>query len=104
MERIQEVTLFLLLGSPIVKISEERIESVDEGGKIYVYSIIDGDPMKYYKIFLSEIIVIPKGESSMVKWSCEYEKASEEIPDPSVIKEIAMKNFVEIDDYLHTKA
>ena len=77
---------------------------MDEAGKIYVYSIIDGDPMKYYKTFISKINVIPKGESSLVKWSCEFEKASEEIPDPSVIKEFAVKNFVEIDDYLHTKA
>ncbi|XVE92479.1 hypothetical protein REPUB_Repub01dG0100600 [Reevesia pubescens] len=90
-------------GSPIVKISKERIESVDEAGKIYIYSIIDGDLMKYYKIFISKIIVIPKGESSCVKWSCEFEKASEEIPDPSVIKDFAVKNFKEIDDYLHTK-
>ncbi|KAK5845756.1 MLP protein [Gossypium arboreum] len=91
-------------GSPIVKVSKERIESVDEAQKIYVYSIFDGDLMKYYKTFIAKINVIPKGESSLVKWSCEFEKASEEIPDPSVIKEFAVKNFVEIDDYLHTKA
>ncbi|XP_022726183.1 MLP-like protein 423 [Durio zibethinus] len=91
-------------GSPIVKVSKERIESVDEAGKMYVYNIIDGDLMKYYKTFISKINVVPKGESSLVKWSCEFEKASEEIPDPSVIKEFAVKNFVEIDDYLHNKA
>ncbi|MBA0613757.1 hypothetical protein Godav_014127 [Gossypium davidsonii] len=91
-------------GSPIVKVSKERIESVDEAEKKYVYSIIDGDLLKYYKTFFGKIIVVPKGESSLVKWSCEFEKASEEIPDPSVIKEFAVKNFKEIDDYLHGKA
>ncbi|XP_021293114.1 MLP-like protein 423 [Herrania umbratica] len=91
-------------GSPLVKVSKERIESVDEAGKIYVYSIIGGDLTQYYKTFIGKIIVIPKGESSLVQWSCEFEKASEEIPDPSVIKEFAVKNFVEIDDYIHTKA
>lgn len=96
--------IYCTIGSPIVKVSKERIESVDEGEKIYVYSIFDGDLMKYYKTFIAKINVIPKGESSLVKWSCEFEKASEEIPDPSVIKEFAVKNFVEIDDYLHTKA
>ncbi|KAE8687994.1 MLP423-like protein [Hibiscus syriacus] len=88
-------------GSPIVKVSKEKIESVDETGKIYVYSIFDGDLMKFYKSFIAKIVVAPKGESSLVKWSCDYEKASEEIPDPSLIKEFAVKNFVEIDDFLH---
>ncbi|KAK8512890.1 hypothetical protein V6N12_030300 [Hibiscus sabdariffa] len=91
-------------GSPIVKVSKERIESVDEAEKIYVYCVIEGDLMKYYKSFIAKIVVVPKGESCSVKWSCEFERASEEIPEPGVIKEFAVKNFVEIDDYLHTKA
>ncbi|KAA3482943.1 MLP-like protein 423 [Gossypium australe] len=77
-------------GSPIVKVSKERIESVDEAENKYVYSIIDGDLLKYYKTFIGKVIVVPKGESSLVKWSYEFEKASEEIPDPSVIKEFAV--------------
>lgn len=97
------IFLIFVLGSPIVKVSKERIDSVDEDGKIYVYSIIDGDLMKYYKTFIGKIIAVPNGESSLLKWSCHFEKASEEIPDPSVIKEFAVKNFKEIDDYLHTK-
>ncbi|GMI87798.1 MLP-like protein 423 [Hibiscus trionum] len=43
-------------------------------------------------------------DSSLIKWSCDFEKASEDIPDPSIIKDFAVKNFVEIDDYLQTKA
>ncbi|KAK8522478.1 hypothetical protein V6N13_115445 [Hibiscus sabdariffa] len=91
-------------GSPIVKVSKERTDSVDEATKTFVYSIIGGDLMKYYKSFVGKIVVVPKGESSLVKWSCEYEKASEEIPDPSIIKDFAIQNFVEIDHYLQTKA
>ncbi|GMI87793.1 MLP-like protein 423 [Hibiscus trionum] len=99
------VRLFIYAeGSPIVKVSKERTESVDEAEKTYVYSIFDGDLMKYYKSFIGKIVVVPKGDSSLIKWSCDFEKASEDIPDPSIIKDFAVKNFVEIDDYLQTKA
>ncbi|KAE8698895.1 hypothetical protein F3Y22_tig00110597pilonHSYRG01037 [Hibiscus syriacus] len=94
----------LSVSSIITKVSKEKIESVDEAEKIYVYSIFEGDLMKYYMSFIAKIVAVPKGESSLIKWSCQFEKVSEEIPDPSIIKEFVVKNFVEIDDYLQTKA
>ncbi|EXB82638.1 MLP-like protein 423 [Morus notabilis] len=91
-------------GSPIVKVSKEKIEVVDPQNKTFSYNIIDGDLLKYYKSFKAHVTVVPKEEGSLVKWSCEYEKASEEIPDPSLIKEFAEKNFKELDDYLAKEA
>lgn len=93
-----------LIGSPIVKVSKEKIEVVDAPNKTFSYNIIDGDLLKYYKSFKAHVTVVPKEEGSLVKWSCEYEKANEEIPDPSLIKEFAEKNFKELDDYLGKQA
>ncbi|GAV74530.1 Bet_v_1 domain-containing protein [Cephalotus follicularis] len=87
-------------GSPIVKSSKERIDAVDDVKKTVAYSVIDGDLLKYYKTFKALIAVVPKGEGSLVKWSCEFEKAKDDIPDPSIIKEFAIKNFVEVDELI----
>ncbi|XP_004297655.1 PREDICTED: MLP-like protein 423 [Fragaria vesca subsp. vesca] len=90
-------------GSPIVKVSKETIDMVDETNKAVAYQVIDGDLLKYYKSFKCILTVIPKGaegEGSLVKWSCEYEKAHEQVPEPSIIKDFAVKNFKELDDYV----
>lgn len=84
-------------GSPLVKKSKERIEAVDEEKKIYVYRVIDGDLLKYYKEFEGSISVFPKGDVTLAKWSAKFEKTSDEIPDPHAIKDFASRNFQEID-------
>lgn len=90
----------MYVGSPIVKVSTEKIENVDEANKVVTYKVIDGDLLKYYKAFKGIVCVNPKGDGSLVKWACEFEKASDDVPDPSVIKEFALKNFQEVDDYI----
>lgn len=63
--------------------------------------MIDGDLTKYYKVFKGKLVVTPKPDGgSLVKWSSEFEKTSQDIPDPNLIKDFVVKNFVEIDDYL----
>ena len=94
-------TVICFVGSPLVKESEERVDIVDEAGKKVSYSVIGGDILKYYKHFKATLVITPKGDGSSVKWTCDYEKASEEIPDPNIIKEFAVKNFLEMDDYSH---
>ncbi|KAL8196539.1 hypothetical protein R6Q57_024834 [Mikania cordata] len=87
-------------GSPVVKSAKEKIEELDEAKKKVAYSVIDGDMMQYYKSFKASLEVIPDGEGSLVKWFCEFEKASEEVPDPEMIRDFAAKNFKQIDDFL----
>ncbi|AEE30466.1 Bet v I/Major latex protein [Arabidopsis suecica] len=87
-------------GSPLVKISAERIEAVDLENKSMSYSIIGGEMLEYYKTFKGTITVIPKDGGSLLKWSGEFEKTAHEIDDPHVIKDFAVKNFKEIDEYL----
>ncbi|KAJ4961236.1 hypothetical protein NE237_021146 [Protea cynaroides] len=85
---------------PGVKFSKERIETVDEAGKEVGYSVIDGDASEFYKHFKAKLKVIPKGDGSLVKWSCDFEKASEEVPDPQIVQDFAVHNFKALDDYL----
>ncbi|KAI7753257.1 hypothetical protein M8C21_001172 [Ambrosia artemisiifolia] len=87
-------------GSPIVKSSKEKIDELDAAKKKVAYSVIDGDMMQYYKSFKATLEVIPEAEGSIVKWLCEFEKASDEVPNPDIIRDFAAKNFKEIDDYL----
>lgn len=93
--------MFDFPGSPLVKVSKERIDAVDEATKHVAYSVIDGDLLKYYKTFKGFISVGPKenGES-LVKWSCEYEKANDDVEVPHVIKDFVVKNFKEVDEYI----
>ncbi|XP_042499153.1 MLP-like protein 423 [Macadamia integrifolia] len=89
---------------PGVKFSKERIDAVDEEGKELAFSVIDGDVSKFYKHLKAKLQVIPKGGGhevgSLVKWSCEFEKASEDVPDPHLIQDFALHVFKALDDYL----
>lgn len=94
--------MYVRVGSPIVKVSKETIDMVDEANKAVAYRVIDGDLLKYYQNFKCILTVSPKGdgEGSLVKWSCEFEKAHEQVPEPSIIKDFAVKNFQELDAYV----
>lgn len=91
---------FFGIGSPLVKVSKEKIDTVDEGKKEVSYSVIGGDLLKYYKNFNGTIHVATKGEGSLVKWSCGFEKVSDEVPDPHIIKDFAIENFKDLDVFL----
>lgn len=93
---------YVCIGSPLVKVNKERIEAVDEAKKAVSYSVIEGDLVKYYKNFKAFLVVAPKGEGSLVKWACEFEKTSEDVPNPDVVKDFAVKNFLEVDSYINT--
>ncbi|KAL9226255.1 hypothetical protein vseg_002087 [Gypsophila vaccaria] len=81
--------------SPIV----DRIDEIDEENMILTRSVIDGDMMKHYKSLISKIHAISKdnGNSCVVKCSLEYEKLTENAPEPhdlfnlgvSVLRELA---------------
>ncbi|XP_057949161.1 MLP-like protein 423 [Malania oleifera] len=86
-------------GLPLITESKEKIDAVDEGSKTVAYSVIDGELLKYYKNFKAKLCVVQKGEGSLVKWGCEFEKASEEVSDPDLIKDFAVMNFKGLDAY-----
>ncbi|KAE9597043.1 hypothetical protein Lal_00008010 [Lupinus albus] len=87
-------------GSLLVKSSKEKIEAADDEKKTVSYTIIDGDLLQYYKKFRGHISVTPNENGSEVKWCAEYEKAAHDVPDPTIIKDFVVKNFLEVDAYI----
>ncbi|CAK9137815.1 unnamed protein product [Ilex paraguariensis] len=87
-------------GLPLVSVSKEKIDAVDEANKTVSYSVVGGELLKYYKNFKAHLTVTPKGDGSLVLWSCEFEKATEEVVDPHFIKDFAVKNFHHLDGYI----
>lgn len=79
---------------------KEKIEEVDEANMKVVYSVMDGDVMQFYKTFKAIVEVIPEEEGSLVKCCYEYEKVSDEVPDPSMVGDLVTKNLQAIDAYL----
>ncbi|KAJ8773816.1 hypothetical protein K2173_008279 [Erythroxylum novogranatense] len=86
-------------GSPL-HVLKQRIDFVDETNRVVDYSFIDGDLQKYYKTFKGHIVVGPKEDGCLVKWSCEYEKASEDSAAPHAIKDFVVKNFQAMDELI----
>ncbi|CAK9154747.1 unnamed protein product [Ilex paraguariensis] len=65
-----------------VETFKERLK-IDEENKLITADGIEGDPMKLYNVFKVSLQIIPKGQSSFVKWSIDYEKINEDVPDPT---------------------
>ena len=93
-----------VVGSLLAKSSKERIEAADDEKKTATYSIVEGDLLQYYTKFLGHIAVIPIGEGCELKWTAEYVKTNTDIPDPTIVKDFAIKNFLEVDDYIQQLA
>ncbi|KAL1550897.1 MLP-like protein 423 [Salvia divinorum] len=90
-------------GISAVSSIKEKIEAVDDEKKFVSYSVIDGDILKYYKGFKGSLSVVSgsNGDNkSSLKWTCEFDKAAEDTPNPDFIKDFALKTFQDLDAYL----
>ncbi|KAK1269186.1 MLP-like protein 423 [Acorus gramineus] len=87
-------------GVPIVTFTKEKLEIADEENKTVSYTVIDGELATLFKSFKATLHVVPRGEGALVKWNIEYDKASDEVPDPNLVQETAKKTFTDLDEYL----
>uniref|UniRef100_A0A0D9W5Y5 Bet v I/Major latex protein domain-containing protein n=1 Tax=Leersia perrieri TaxID=77586 RepID=A0A0D9W5Y5_9ORYZ len=91
-------------GVPMVTFAKEKVEVADDEKKVVSYSVVDGELVSFYKNFRVTLQVVPKGgedgAGAVVNWTMEFDKVSEQIPEPDVIKETAAKTFHDLDDYL----
>ncbi|KAK6139240.1 hypothetical protein DH2020_027013 [Rehmannia glutinosa] len=88
------------ISAEITKPAKEKLEKVDAVNKSIIYSVIEGDVLKCYKNFKGCLHVSPKGDGSLVKWWCEFDKASEDIPNPDFLRDFAVKSFHDLDAYI----
>ncbi|PIA40418.1 hypothetical protein AQUCO_02500252v1 [Aquilegia coerulea] len=86
--------------TPGLTFLKERIEEANDTNKSLSYSVIDGELLGLYKTFKVSLQVVPKGDGSLVKWSLEFEKASEQIPEPSFVKTFTVQTFEGLDAYI----
>ncbi|KAJ1271403.1 hypothetical protein BS78_06G125800 [Paspalum vaginatum] len=89
---------------PMLKFAKEKLELADDENKVVSYSVVDGELVEFYKNLKITLKVSPAKEgeagAAVVNWAMEFDKASDQVPDPDVIKETATKTFHDLDDYL----
>lgn len=82
--------------SGIPVIAKDKIVAVDEENKSIAFELIGGEVTKYFKSFKATL----EADVNKVKWSLEYEKASEDVPHPHSHLEFLVNMSREIDAYL----
>nr|KJB15293.1 hypothetical protein B456_002G178000 [Gossypium raimondii] len=79
---------------------KEIFEKVNEKSKTMVYKLVEGDLLNSYNSWRNIITITPVGERSMVKWTMEFEKQNEDIPDPVGYADSLIALTKNIDAYL----
>ncbi|KAB2019827.1 hypothetical protein E1A91_D07G025000v1 [Gossypium mustelinum] len=79
---------------------KEILENVDDENKTMVLKMVEGQILNYYKSWRSIFNITPMGEGSLVKWTMEFEKQNENIPDPDKYTSYMMCLTKNIDAYL----
>jgi len=67
------------------RVSKQIVEAIDEEKKLIRFKVIGGDLLELYKTMAITIHVDTNGESNLVTWTVEYEKLSEDVPDPTTL-------------------
>ncbi|PKI39062.1 hypothetical protein CRG98_040549 [Punica granatum] len=84
------------------KAAKEKIEAIDDEKSSTTFRVVDGDLMKLYKKFILIFQATPKkeGTGSVARWTLEYEKLSEEVPEPYATLEFCAQVTKDIDSHL----
>ncbi|GMI87640.1 MLP-like protein 31 [Hibiscus trionum] len=79
---------------------KELYESVDDKNKKMVFKMVEGQVLSYYKSWRTVFNIMPFGQGSLVKWSMEFEKQNDDIPDPVEYADFLVTLAKNIDAYL----
>ncbi|PIA39670.1 hypothetical protein AQUCO_02600249v1 [Aquilegia coerulea] len=95
---------YLLPGSTEEMTVRARTTKQDDKNMAIALCVEEGSSIKeHYKHFTAIVQVIPKGNGSVVKWTVEFEKHGDEIPDPHAYLELCDKLNEKVDAHLHKK-
>ncbi|KAK6146767.1 hypothetical protein DH2020_020636 [Rehmannia glutinosa] len=72
------------------KFAKEIIEAIDEEKKSITFNVIEGDVMAWYNTFKFIVKVDNNGEDSLVTWTFEYEKKTEDVPEPHAVMNLGL--------------
>ncbi|MBA0572500.1 hypothetical protein Golob_002838 [Gossypium lobatum] len=79
---------------------KEMMEKVNDKDRTLVYKLVEGEIMKAFKSWNSILNVMPMGEGSLVKWTMEFEKQNDDVPDPVKYGEFLTTWAKNVDTYL----
>ncbi|XVF43614.1 hypothetical protein PTKIN_Ptkin02bG0054200 [Pterospermum kingtungense] len=79
---------------------KDIVENMDDKNRAIVFRVVEGDMMNSFKSWKASLNVMPKGERSLVKWTLEYEKQNESVPDPILFTEFLTTLTENFDAYL----
>lgn len=79
-----------------------RIEEINDEKKSISYKFIEGDALQLYKSFMAKLEVKKEegGGNNIVKWTFEFEKAHEGVPNPDHYGDLASLICKGLDAYL----
>ncbi|KAG8382767.1 hypothetical protein BUALT_Bualt05G0111500 [Buddleja alternifolia] len=82
------------VGMPVI--AKDKIVAIDEEKRSITFELIGGEVTKYFKNFNATL----QADTSTIKWSLEYEKASEDEPNPHSHLDFLVNMSREVDAYL----
>lgn len=76
------------------------MENTDDKNKTLSLRVVESEILNSYTRWKTTLNVTPKGKGSLVKWTGEYEKRDESVPEPTMYADfyIIMTNI--LDAYL----
>ncbi|XP_047309676.1 kirola-like [Impatiens glandulifera] len=81
------------------KVAKDIILAIDEEKKSVTFKIIEGDLLELYKTCILTVHVEPHGEISLVTWTIEYEKLTEDVEDPTSLLDLCIALTKDIETY-----
>ncbi|XP_021293108.1 MLP-like protein 28 [Herrania umbratica] len=97
---VGSVRLWFYVAAGNTETLKETTEAINDKSKTITFNILEGDLMKYYKSFKPILNVIALAQGSLVKWTLEYEKQNEGIPDPIRYEDFLRSWSKNVDGYL----
>lgn len=75
-------------------------EEVDDAKMLVRHKLVEGELLSQYKSldFICEVVPINE-ESSLVKWTLDYEKVHPDNPEPSAMMDVLVTIAKDIDDH-----
>lgn len=87
-----------------IKVAEE-VEAIDDEKNSTTFRVIEGNLMKLYKNFVFIVQATSKeGGGSIVHWTLQYEKLSEEVTEPYSLLQLGVHLSKDIDLHLMEQA
>ncbi|MBA0782017.1 hypothetical protein Gotri_002889 [Gossypium trilobum] len=78
----------------------KTMEKLDDKDSTILNKLVEGEIMKAFKSWKSIFNVMPMGEGSLVKWTTEFEKQNDDVPDPVRYGEFLTTWAKNVDIYL----